>query len=128
MTTLLRCGFLAIVVASILLSLDTIQPLSRAGELGEKSNKPGRPSIRIEPITDIWPGRGGVSPGIPKVYRGEAYFAAHNRGDGRDIWRFDGNRVAIGVKQADGKVFGLVNNRVIRRAHQIGLHLASDRH
>jgi len=39
----------------------------------------------------------------------------------------DGDRVAVGIEQADGEVLGLINNRMIRRAHQIGLHLASDR-
>jgi hypothetical protein len=32
------------------------------------------------------------------IFRGEAYFRAHNRGDGGDIWRFDGNRVQIAIE------------------------------
>ena len=38
----------------------------------------------------------------------------------------DGDRVAVGVKKPDGEILGFVNNRVVRRAHQVGLHLAGD--
>ena len=40
----------------------------------------------------------------------------------------DGDRVAVGVEQTDGEILGFVDDRVIRRAHQVGLHLAGDRH
>src|SRR5262249_43525208 len=40
----------------------------------------------------------------------------------------DGNRVAVGVDKSDGECLGFVYNRVVRRAHQIGLHLSGDRH
>jgi hypothetical protein len=40
----------------------------------------------------------------------------------------DGDRVAVGIEKTDGEVLGFVNNRVVRRAHQVGLHLAGDRH
>ena len=40
----------------------------------------------------------------------------------------DGDRVAVAIEKSDGKIFGFVNDRVIRRAHQIGLHLSGDRH
>ena len=38
----------------------------------------------------------------------------------------DGNRVAVAIEQPDGKILRLIDDRVIRRAHQIGLHLAGD--
>ena len=40
----------------------------------------------------------------------------------------DGDRVAVGVEQSDGEILSFVNNRVVRSAHQVGLHLAGDRH
>ncbi len=38
----------------------------------------------------------------------------------------DGNRIAVGIEQPDGKILGFVDDHVIRRAHEIGLHLIGD--
>ena len=40
----------------------------------------------------------------------------------------DRDRITVGVEKTDGEILGLVDNRMIRRAHQVGLHLAGDRH
>ena len=40
----------------------------------------------------------------------------------------DGNGVAVGVEKADGEILGLIDDHVIGRAHEIGLHLIGDRH
>src|SRR5687767_2133763 len=55
--------------------------------------------IHVERVTDIWPGKGGAI-GIPKLYRGELYFRAHNRDSGMDVWRFDGKRAEIAIETA----------------------------
>ena len=39
-----------------------------------------------------------------------------------------GHGVAVGIEQTDGEILSFVDDRVIRRAHQVGLHLAGDRH
>src|SRR6266511_665406 len=38
----------------------------------------------------------------------------------------DGNGVAVSVEEADGEVFGLVNDRTVGGAHEVRLHLAGD--
>jgi hypothetical protein len=38
----------------------------------------------------------------------------------------DGDCVAVGIEKPYGEVLGFVNNRVIRRAHQVSFHLAGD--
>jgi hypothetical protein len=98
MATLMHYGIGTLAAASVFLTAATSPRASIAEQADKESSKPAKSLIRIEPITDIWPGRGGVSPGIPQVYRGAAYFAAHNRGDGRDIWCFDGNRTSIAIE------------------------------
>ena len=40
----------------------------------------------------------------------------------------DRNRVAVGIEQADGEIFGFIDNHVVGGAHEIGLHLIGDRH
>src|SRR6266481_1130383 len=39
-----------------------------------------------------------------------------------------GDRVAVGIEESNGKVLSLVNDHVVGRAHEIGLHLIRDRH
>ena len=38
----------------------------------------------------------------------------------------DGDRVAVNVKDADGEIFGLVNDRTVGGTHEVRLHLAGD--
>src|SRR5688572_1529575 len=40
----------------------------------------------------------------------------------------DRNRVAVGVEESNSKVLRFVDDRVVCGAHQVGLHLAGDRH
>ncbi len=40
----------------------------------------------------------------------------------------DGNRVAVRVEEANGKILGFVDDHIVSRAHEIGLHLIGDRH
>src|SRR5687768_8877721 len=67
-------------------------------EQNEDVVTPGKSPIRIEPVTDIWPGKGGSAPGNAVVFRGTVYFRAHNKADGSDIWRFDGDRTEIAIE------------------------------
>jgi hypothetical protein len=40
----------------------------------------------------------------------------------------DGDRVAVGIEKADGKILGLIDDHVVGGPHEIGLHLIRDRH
>ena len=40
----------------------------------------------------------------------------------------DGNRVTVGIEQANGEILGLIDDHVVGGAHEIGLHLIGDRH
>jgi ELWxxDGT repeat protein len=93
-----RTQFLSLAVIVATVTCGSLLIRCTLASQGEGNAKPGESPIRIEPVTDIWPGKGGSAPGRPVIFRGEAYFRAHNRDDGSDIWRFDGKRVEIAIE------------------------------